>query len=69
MMAAVFATLTVAFILDLSGRRRVAVSCLFISLALGIGLFLWEIYNPDYGFRLPWLQVESRPIPSPYWSS
>ena len=27
-------------------------------LALCISLFLWEIYSPDYGFRMPWLQVE-----------
>ncbi len=57
MMAAVYATLLLAFILDLAGLRRVAVSCLFLSLALCVGLFLWEVYSPDYGFRMPWLQL------------
>jgi hypothetical protein len=38
--------------------RRLAVSCLFLSLTLCVGLFLWEIYSPDYGFRMPWLQVD-----------
>jgi hypothetical protein len=62
MMAAVYATLLTAFILDLTGRRRLAISCLYLSLALGAGLFLWEIYSPDYGFRMPWLQVEGDPV-------
>ena len=57
MMAAVFATLLLAFVLDLAGRSRLAVSCLLLSLGLGVGLFLWEVYSPDYGFRMPWLQL------------
>ena len=61
MMTAVYATLSIAFILDLSGLRRLAVSCLFVSLALCVWLFLWEIYSPDFGFRMPWLQVEATP--------
>jgi hypothetical protein len=62
MMAIVYATLLMAFILDLAGQRRIAISCLFLSLALGVGLFLWEVYSPDYGFRMPWLQVEGVPV-------
>jgi hypothetical protein len=57
MMAAVYATLSLAFILDFAGFRRVAVSSLFLSFALCVGLFLWEVYSPDYGFRMPWLQL------------
>jgi hypothetical protein len=57
MMAAVFATLLLAFILDLAGLSRLAVSCLLLSLTLCVGLFLWEVYSPDYGFRMPWLQL------------
>ena len=69
MMASVYATLLIAFILDLSGLRRSAVTCLFLSLALCVWLFLWEIYSPDYGFRMPWLQAEAAPIFAPLWSS
>ena len=58
MMAVLFAVLLVAFILDVSGFRRLAVSCLVLCLALSVGLFLWEIHSPDDGFRMPWLQVE-----------
>ena len=65
MMAAVYATLLIAFILDLSGLRRLAVSCLFVSLALCVWLFLWEIYSPDFGFGMPWLQVEATPSFAP----
>jgi hypothetical protein len=57
MMAALYAVLLIAFILDLSGYRPAAVSCLFLSLALGVWLFLWEIDSPDYGFRMPWLRL------------
>ncbi|HZC54854.1 MAG TPA: hypothetical protein VE396_02245 [Xanthobacteraceae bacterium] len=57
MMAAVYATLLLAFILDLSGLRRIAISCLLMSFALCLGLFLWEVYSPDYGLRMPWLQL------------
>ena len=58
MMAAVFATLVAAFVLDLIGWQRLAVGSLLLSLVLGVWLFLWEVYSPDYGFRMPWLQVE-----------
>jgi hypothetical protein len=57
MMAAVFASLLLAFLLDVAGFRRSAISCLFVCFALCVGLFLWEIHSPDYGFRMPWLQL------------
>lgn len=57
MMAAVFASLLFAFILDFAGLRRLAISCLFVSFVLCVGLFLWEVYSPDYSFRMPWLQL------------
>lgn len=57
MMAAVFGSLLLAFILDLAGRRRLALASLFVSLGLCVALFLWEVYSPDYGFRMPWLQL------------
>jgi hypothetical protein len=68
MMAAIFATLLIAFIFDLLGYQRFALRCLFISLALCIVLFLWEIYSAVYGFRMPWLQVEVAPLSAPFAS-
>ena len=55
MMAAIYATLLIAFILDLLGHQRFAVPCLFISLALCLLLFLWEIYSSVFVFRMRWL--------------
>jgi hypothetical protein len=58
MMLAIFAFLTIAFFLDFLGRRRPALIWLAASLGLTLYLFTWEIYSPDYGFRMPWLEVE-----------
>jgi len=68
MMAAVFAGLLIALVLELCGRDRLAMSCLALSLGLCVWLFLWEIYSPDYGFRMPWLQVEFAPGSATMWS-
>ncbi len=57
MMAAVFATLLAALAFDFAGRSRAAIACLLLSLGLGVYLFLWEVYSPDYGFRMPWLEL------------
>ena len=66
MKAAIYATLLIAFILDFLGHQRFSVCCLFISLVLCISIFLWEIYSPVYGFRMPWLQVEATPLAVPF---
>jgi hypothetical protein len=57
MMAAVFAALLAALLFDFAGYGRTAIACLLLSLGLGVGLFLWEIYSPEYGFRMPWLAL------------
>jgi hypothetical protein len=44
-------------VFDFAGRRRAATACLLLSLGLGVGLFLWEVYSPDYGFGMPWLDL------------
>jgi hypothetical protein len=63
MMLAIFVLLTIAFLLDFLGRRRPALICLTAALGLTLYVFAWEIYNPDYGFRMPWLQVEEQRSP------
>ncbi len=61
MMAAIFATMLLALSCAYFGpprfSPRLAVIVLLACLALSTGLFLFEIYNPDYVFRMPWLQV------------
>jgi hypothetical protein len=68
MMAAIFAALLIAFLLNLAGRGRLAVACLLVSFVLGVGLFLWEVYSPEYGFQMPWLEVERARAVPPGWS-
>jgi hypothetical protein len=36
-------------------------------MALSIGLFLFEIYSPEVGFGMPWLQVQLDGFPQS-WS-
>ncbi len=57
MMTVIFVTLLLAFVAGRFGPRWLAVSFVLACLALSIGLFLYEIYSPEYGFRMPWLQV------------
>lgn len=57
MMVVIFATMLLA----LAGARKappwIGIILLLVCLALSAGLFLFEIYSPEYGFRMPWLQV------------
>lgn len=57
MMVAIFATMSLALVAARYGPRWLAVVFSVVSLALSTGLFLYEIYSPDYGFRMPWLQT------------
>jgi hypothetical protein len=62
MMFAIFAGVLIALILDHVHWRRYALACLAAAFGLSVYLFLWEIYSPDDGFRMPWLQVELKQI-------
>jgi hypothetical protein len=63
MMLAVFATMSLALLAACYGPRWSAVLSVVACLALSIGLFLFEIYSPEYGFRMPWLQVQLDRVP------
>jgi hypothetical protein len=67
MMLAVFATLSLALLAGNNGPRWFAVLSMLLCLALSIGLFLFEIYSPEIGFRMPWLQVQFEVAPH-VWS-
>ena len=60
-MTVIFGTLLAALVLDRVGFRKAATSCLIVCLMLTVSLFLWEVYSPEYGFRMPWLKVETPP--------
>jgi hypothetical protein len=63
MMLAVFATLSLALLAGYYGPRWLAVLSMLVCLGLSIGLFLFEIYSPEYGFHMPWLQVQLDAVP------
>lgn len=56
MMTGIFAALVAAFAAVWWGQAIVARLALALCFCLAIGLFLWEIYSPQYGFAMPWLQ-------------
>ncbi len=64
MMVPIFATLLLALAAAWLGRRTVAVACLIVCLALSIGLFLFEVYSPEYGFHMPWIQTQLDAAPA-----
>jgi hypothetical protein len=57
MMAVVFATMSAALVTGWFGRRPVAILLVALALLLAIHLFLWEVYSPQFGFRMPWIQT------------
>lgn len=58
MMAAIFAALLAAFLSGWFGRGRLAAVLFVSTFVLAVGLFLYEIYSPEYGFRMPWISTE-----------
>ncbi len=64
MMLVVFATLSLALLAAYRGPQWLAALAMLVCLALSIGLFLFEIYSPEYGFRMPWLQVQLDCLPN-----
>ncbi|MFO1122989.1 MAG: hypothetical protein U1F47_11790 [Hyphomicrobiales bacterium] len=57
MMVFIFAALLAALVLGALGWRRLAIASITLCLALAIWLFLFEIYSPEYGFGMPWIQL------------
>lgn len=60
-MALVFAALLLALAAGRFGPRRLAILCVVAFLALFVWQFLFEIYSPEYGFRMPWIRTELAP--------
>ena len=57
MMAVIFATMSAALATGWFGRRSLAILLVALALLLAVHLFLWEIYSPQYGFRMPWIRT------------
>lgn len=58
MMAVIFAALFLALLAGWLGRSAIAIGLVLVCLLLSIGLFLFEIYSPQTGFSMPWLQTD-----------
>jgi hypothetical protein len=58
MMALIFATMLAALAAATTHRPLPALLAAGLSLFLAIWLFLWEIWSPETGFRMPWIQTE-----------
>ncbi|WP_034657678.1 hypothetical protein [Chelativorans sp. J32] len=58
MMVAVFASLSLALLVCWFGSRFFAVLCILVCFVLTTSNFLLVIYNPEYGFRMPWIQTQ-----------
>jgi hypothetical protein len=58
MMLLIFGTLLISLCLAWAGFGRLAVAAILACLLLSAGEFLWLIHNPNYGFRMPWIQVQ-----------
>ena len=39
------------------GRWQIAIILIAITLVGAVKLFLWEVYSPEYGFEMPWIQT------------
>ena len=58
MMALIFATMLSALAAAMTRHSLPALLAAGLSLFLAIWLFLWEIWSPETGFRMPWIQTE-----------
>lgn len=58
MMVATFATLVAALVASRLAHTRLAAWLIVSTFALAVGVFLYEVYSPEYGFRMPWIQTE-----------
>jgi len=58
MMMFISTSLSLSFLLLWLRRINAAIILALICLALSVQHFLWEVYNPEYGFRMPWIQTK-----------
>lgn len=57
MMALIFAALLLAMLAAWVKWRPLSIAATLVCFGLAVWLFLYEIWSPEYGFGMPWLQV------------
>ena len=65
MMLAIFLTLLLALVLARIGQSPLALAALALCFGLSVHLFLWEIWSPETGFRMPWIDTRLYGPPEP----
>lgn len=65
MMLAIFLILLLALVLGWLGQRPLALAALALCFGLSVWLFLWEIWSPETGFRMPWIDTRLETVPGP----
>ena len=57
MMLVIFTLLLISLLFAWFRCERIALSFFILTLVLVVWLFLFEIYSPEYGFKMPWIQT------------
>lgn len=57
MMVAIFLAMFVALALAFLGHAVLARIAAGVAFVLAVHLFLWEIWSPATGFRMPWIDT------------
>ena len=58
MMFFIFSTLLISMTLGFFHKKSLSFIFIIICITLSLKEFLWEIYSPEYGFRMPWIQTQ-----------
>jgi hypothetical protein len=65
MVTGVFILMFLATVAAWLGRGRVAAILMVACIGLYVAEFLWEVWSPQNGFSMPWLQGDARPSGPP----
>ena len=60
--------LLAALALAWAGRRMAVWFAVILCLVLTVWLFLWEVWSPVDGFRMPWIDTRLDPAASEAWA-
>lgn len=68
MMVAIFLSMLLALALSWIRLREALWFAVSLCLVLTIWLFLWEVWSPTDGFRMPWIDTRLDPAAKESWS-
>jgi|tagenome__1003787_1003787.scaffolds.fasta_scaffold20601994_3 hypothetical protein len=65
MMVPVFVTMLLGLGLGWFVRRWLGLAFVALSFVLALGQFLFEVYSPEHGFSMPWIQTQVESATAP----